>query len=146
MAEWSIGSRPEGGVCPSRSQLVSWQGWHHRRPTMGREALGCPCWSAGSSSFCVTCWLLIWADTLHILFRWKFQVFLNFKTAIDLIGTELYLRLPRWCSDKESTYQCRRCKRNRFDPSVGKMSRSRKWQYTPVFLPGKLHGQRRLVG
>ena len=29
---------------------------------------------------------------------------------------------------------------------VGKIPRSRKWQPTPVFLPGKLHGQRSLVG
>ena len=29
---------------------------------------------------------------------------------------------------------------------VGKMPWSRKWQITPVFLPGKFHGQRSLVG
>ena len=29
---------------------------------------------------------------------------------------------------------------------VGKFPWSRKWQPTPVFLPGKLHGQRSLVG
>ena len=38
--------------------------------------------------------------------------------------------------------QCRRC---RFDPWVRKISRSRKWQPTPVFLPGKFHGQKGLV-
>ena len=32
-----------------------------------------------------------------------------------------------------------------FDPLVGKIPWSRKWQPTPVFLPGKLHGQRSLV-
>ena len=32
-------------------------------------------------------------------------------------------------------------KRQGFDPWVGKLSWSRKWQRTPVFLPGKLHGQ-----
>ena len=37
--------------------------------------------------------------------------------------------------------QCRRCKRHGFDPWVGKMPWSRKWQPTPVFLPGKSHGQ-----
>ena len=31
----------------------------------------------------------------------------------------------------------------RFDPCVGKR---RKWQLTPVFLPGKSHGQRSLAG
>ena len=33
-----------------------------------------------------------------------------------------------------------------FDPWVGKIPWSRKWQPTPVFLPGKFHGQRSLVG
>jgi len=32
-----------------------------------------------------------------------------------------------------------------FNPWVGKISRSRKWHPTPVFLPGKFHGQRNLV-
>ena len=35
---------------------------------------------------------------------------------------------------------------NWFDPWVGKIPWSRKWQPTPVFLPGKSHGQRSLVG
>ena len=33
-----------------------------------------------------------------------------------------------------------------FDPWVGKVPWSRKWQSTPVFLPGKFHGQRSLMG
>ena len=37
-------------------------------------------------------------------------------------------------------------KRCGFDPWVGKILWSRKGQPTPVFLPGKLHGQRNLVG
>ena len=32
------------------------------------------------------------------------------------------------------------------DPWVGKSPRRRKWQPTPVFLPGEFHGQRNLVG
>ena len=35
--------------------------------------------------------------------------------------------------------------RHGFDPSVGKITWRRKWQPTPVFLPGKSHGQRSLV-
>ena len=38
---------------------------------------------------------------------------------------------------KEYTCQCRRCKRYRFDPWVGKILWSRKWQPTSAFLPGK---------
>ena len=33
-----------------------------------------------------------------------------------------------------------------FKPWVGKISWRRKWQPTPVFLPGKSHGRRGLVG
>ena len=36
--------------------------------------------------------------------------------------------------------------RPRFDPWVGKISWRRKWQPTPVFLPGESHGQRGLAG
>ena len=44
---------------------------------------------------------------------------------------------------KKSACQCRRC---RFDPWMGKIPWRRKWQPTPVFLPGKSHGQRSLAG
>jgi len=33
-----------------------------------------------------------------------------------------------------------------FDPWVGKIPWRRKWQPTPVFLPGESHGQRSLAG
>ena len=33
-----------------------------------------------------------------------------------------------------------------FDPWVGKIPWRRKWQPIPIFLPGKSHGQRSLVG
>ena len=46
-------------------------------------------------------------------------------------------------SGKESSYQCRRHKRCRFHPWIGKISWSRK--PSPVFLPGKSHGQRSLA-
>ena len=35
---------------------------------------------------------------------------------------------------------------DRFNPWVGKIHGRRKWQPTPVFLPGKFHGQGSLVG
>ena len=46
---------------------------------------------------------------------------------------------------KESACQYRRCKRCRFYPWVWKIPWSRKWQPTPVFLPGKFQGQRSLA-
>ena len=50
---------------------------------------------------------------------------------------------PRWFSGKESTCRYRR---HEFDPWVRKIPWRRKWQPTPVFLTGKSHGQRSLVG
>ena len=47
---------------------------------------------------------------------------------------------------KKLVCQCRRQRRSGFDPWVGKMPWRRKWQSTPVFLPGKTHEQRNLVG
>ena len=53
---------------------------------------------------------------------------------------------PGSTSGKESACQCRRHKGRGLDPWVGKIPWRRKWQTTPVFLPGKLHGQRSLAG
>ena len=52
-------------------------------------------------------------------------------------------RSVRWCRGQESACQC---KRPRFDPWVRKIPWRRKWQPTPVFLPGESHGQRSLAG
>ena len=40
---------------------------------------------------------------------------------------------------------CLQCGRPRFDPWAGKIPWKRKWQPTPVFLPGKSHGWGSLV-
>ena len=52
-------------------------------------------------------------------------------------------RLHWWFNGKESTCRCRRLG---FSPWVRKTPWRRKWLPTPVFLPGKSHGQRSLVG
>ena len=51
--------------------------------------------------------------------------------------------LPWWLGSKESACQYRRCG---FNPWVKKIHWRRKWQPTPVFLPGKSHAQRSLAG
>ena len=54
------------------------------------------------------------------------------------------LFVPRWRAGKESACQYRRCE---FDPWIwGEIPWRRKWQPTPVFLPGIFCGQRSLVG
>ena len=47
---------------------------------------------------------------------------------------------------KESACQCRRHKRRRFVAWIGKIPWRSKWQSTPAFLPGGVHGQRSLAG
>ena len=86
---------------------------------------------------------------LNILFLLEHNWFTRlcyFQLHSEVIQFYIYGRLPRWLSGKESTCQCRRCKRCGFDPWVGKVPWRRKWQSAPVFLPGKFHGQRSLAG
>ena len=52
--------------------------------------------------------------------------------------------LPQWPSSKESAYNAEDTGAW-FDPWVRRIPWSRKWQPTPVFLPGKCHGQRSLA-
>ena len=51
--------------------------------------------------------------------------------------------LPRWL---RWSIICLLCRRPMYDPWVRKIPWRRKWQPTLVFLPGKSHKQRRLVG
>ena len=51
---------------------------------------------------------------------------------------------PDGASGKEPATNAGRRKRREFDPWVGKIPWSRKWQLTPVFLPGGSHGQKSL--
>ena len=48
--------------------------------------------------------------------------------------------------DDNFTSPIRKHERQGFSPWVVKMSWRRKWQPTPVFLPGESHGQRSLMG
>ena len=67
------------------------------------------------------------------------------KGQMWLSPSMINLGLPRWLSGTESVCQCRRFRRCGFSPWVGKISWRRKWQSTPVFLPGEFHGQRSLA-
>ena len=71
---------------------------------------------------------------------WTLSSFLLFLIILYLWG------FAGGASGKESVCQCRRCRRCEFDPWVRKIPWRRKWQPTPVFLPGESHGQRSLVG
>ena len=53
---------------------------------------------------------------------------------------------PGGASGEDPACQCRRRKTCGFHPWVGKIPWRRKWLPIPVFLPGKFHRQRSLVG
>ena len=57
-----------------------------------------------------------------------------------------YSGFPGGAIGKESAYRCRRHKRVGLIFGSGKIPWRRKWQPTPVFLPGESHGQRSLLG
>ena len=58
----------------------------------------------------------------------------------------LYEGLSWWLSGKESACQCGRCRRHGFSRCIRKIPWRRAWQRTLVFLLGKSHVQRSLVG
>ena len=67
------------------------------------------------------------------------------QTRLKWLSTHILMwGFPGGAIGKEPICQFRRLKRHRFDPSIGKIPWSRKWQHTPVFLPGESHGQRTL--
>ena len=76
----------------------------------------------------------------------------NINSFIPLNNPLIWLLLSPFmgfldgASGKEPACQCRRHKRHRFIYWVGKIPWRRKWQATPIFLPGKSHGQRSLTG
>ena len=65
---------------------------------------------------------------------------INFNCILVNLG------FPGGASGKEPTCQCRRHKRFRFDPWIQKIPWRRKWQPTPLFLPGECQVLRSLAG
>ena len=79
-------------------------------------------------------------DYINTNWSWSCISFLIFFP----FGFDLYFP---WTSLVAQRLKCLpRCGRPGFDPWVGKIPWRRKWQPTPVFLPGKFHGQRNLEG
>ena len=65
--------------------------------------------------------------------------------AAAAVAESIYpFRLSQWL--RWSSSICLQCRRLGFNPWVGKIFWRRKWQPTPVFLPGKSHEWRNLVG
>ena len=86
-----------------------------------------------------------WLGDLRQVSNWSVSHFFSSENGDNCDALFMELGLRRWHSSKESAGQCRRHKRRRFDPWVGKIPWSRKRQLAPVFLPRKFHAQRSLV-
>ena len=87
--------------------------------------------------------------TITVFFLWHsqppmFVCMLLTQSPSLLIFRESFFRVFS-ANGKEPTCQYRRHQRLRFDPRVGNITWSGKWQPAPVLLPGKSHGQRSLV-
>ena len=67
----------------------------------------------------------------HLLFFSRFK-------WLDLLVDAMF---REWLSDKKSSCSAGDAEDWGFNPWVGKIPWSRKWQPAPVFLPGKSHGQ-----
>ena len=83
-------------------------------------------------------------EGMHILYNFTFLISIFMKQGsgselgcLDLNPSLPIIGLPRWLSGKEFACQCTRYKRQEFNPCIVKIPWSRKWQPTPVFLPGK---------
>ena len=90
------------------------------------------------------------AEQQYIIHKYKYFLHYILLKCVyyNAHGMTCYLLIywmvfPWWLGGKESTCQCKRC---RFNPWVRKIPWRKKWQPTPVFLPGKSHGQRSLAG
>ena len=80
--------------------------------------------------------------TRHIFLYSFLLIYMYLYIQDKFLADSLWASL--WLSGKfRICLQCRRCG---IDPLVGKIPWRRKWQPTPVCLPGKFHGQRNLVG
>ena len=81
---------------------------------------------------------------LHFyVYKWGWEAF---SVSVSHLVFSLKLKrshLPWWL---RVSSVCLQCGRPGFDPWVGKIPWRRKWQPTPVFLPGESHGWRSLVG
>ena len=109
------------------SYTVSSSLWPHG---LQHTRLPCPSLSSG-----------IWSrgqNTVEFILKEKRLILFKYR--------ENSLGLPWWLSGKKKKKSACPCRKFGFNPWVWKIPWRRKWQPPPVFLPGKSHGQRTLVG
>ena len=83
-------------------------------------------------------------DDCKWLLRWRYSwfcfSFIKLKKQKQKTKAMGFPGFPGGASGKESAYQCKIHKTRGFHLWVGKIPWRRRWQPTPVFLPGESHG------
>ena len=123
-------------------ELTPWKSpWCWERLKAGGEGdeRGWDDWMAS-----LTQWTWVWVNSGNWLWTGR-------PGVLQCVGSQSWTRLSdwtemnwRWLSWKESAWECKSHRKIRFDSR--KIPWRRKWQPTPVLLPGKSHGQRSLAG
>ena len=83
-----------------------------------------------------------WLISVNLTFPYLWKVIMATYVCLSIKNLYHVLGPPSRHRRKESACWCR-CESN---PWIRKIPWSRKWQPTPVLLPGESHGQRSLVG
>ena len=101
--------------------------------------------------FFFSCWYLNSFSFLNKIFIISWIVFAaNSCIKVLITNTLKCVLIWKWGGfpgDSEGKASvCLQFRRPGFDPPVGKIPWRRKWQPTPLLLPGEFHGQRSLVG
>ena len=86
----------------------------------------------------------------HFFFR-PWQLKFSLKTSSSILGLTHLTPSPCYpefpvSTSLAQTVESVQCRRPGFNPWVGKILWRREWLLAPVFLPGKSHRQRSLVG
>ena len=118
---WSgLPCHPQGSS-PQSFSLLHWQGGSLQLTPPGKPNIG-----------------------VHMSF--SIMVFSGYMPSSGIVGSyDSFRSFSGGARVGESACQRRRHKRHRFDPWVGKIPCWKKWQPTPVFVPGESHGQRILA-
>ena len=87
-----------------------------------------------------------WLTSLSICCCHLFLIFSASGRSISFLSFIVPIFAWNFPGGSDSKSVCLQCKRPGFDPWVWKIPWRRKWQPTPVLLPGKFHGWRSLIG
>ena len=122
-----------GRICAQEERIAMWRGGGFQEKKQDTPASLCHWWTLFKNG----------KDSNFVLLTTVLMVVMTFHSSCLLFTEPTYKSSGRWLSGKESACPWRR---HGFDPWVGKLPWRKEWQSTPVFLSGKSHGQRSLVG